>query len=184
MSKIYEAVNDDGVCNFGRWARALMTAVRNAPKLTKIEFIEKIKQEQVSNHPFVRAVNESEIPHFWAAVIEQLRISGYLKTKYVPDKNAADKIMLQLTEIGEQWLLSTNKNLELKAVGSMYAFLKKKGDSSCDRSTNSCYGDDSESDSDVIFIGCNDVEVDDAVTVSDDDENFEPESKRAKISMQ
>lgn len=182
MSNIYENVNDDGVYNFGRLARVLMTAVRNAPKLAKIEVIEKIKQEVVSNNSFVRAVNESEMPHFWAAVIEQLRISGYLKTKYVPDKNAEEKIMLQLTESGEEWLLSTNEKLELKVAGLMYAFLNKKGDSSCDRSTYSCNGDDSDSDSDVMFVGCNDV--DDVVTVSDDDENFEPELKKAKMSMQ
>lgn len=228
-------MNDDGVYNFGHLARVLMSAVRNAPKLSKIEVIETIKK--VSCGPFVRALDKSEKPHFWEAIIEQLRLNGYLKTKYVPFESAGEKIMLELTKIGREWLLSSSKEkLELKAVGLMYAFFKKKRNSSFDQSPESYFGDDSDGDtdsdtkegesplefdfeegvpvvgidtfygnvvddydpevktsssenddtesggydSDVIFVGCGD----NAVIVSDDDENFAPKWKRAKFSTQ
>lgn len=126
LSDLYEGVTDDGIYDFGRWARIVMSAVRDVRKSEKLMVIGYLKRSFLRN-PFAYAANDSVRPYFWEAVIEQLRISGLLKITYVPTEGKKDDAMLELTESAKEWLESSHPKLELKAVGLMYAFFTKKG---------------------------------------------------------
>lgn len=104
-----------------------MEGIRDAEKMEKFTVIRHVKEKFMRN-PFREGAEESTKPYFWEAVIEQLRISGLLNLKYVQVEGARDDAMLELTELGRDWFETSNQKckLELKAIGLMYAFLKKK----------------------------------------------------------
>lgn len=129
ISDLYENVDDDGMYDFGRWARIMMTGIREAPRMEKFAVIRHIKRSFEEN-PFRYGANESTKPYFWEAVIWQLRNSGLLKTVYEPVPNDTKyETMLKFTELGANWFESSkeNRKLKLKACGLMYAFFTKKG---------------------------------------------------------
>lgn len=126
---MYEGVNDDGIYDFGRWARIVLKAIREVVKSEKLMVVAHIKKYFLKR-PFEYGASDSVKSYFWEAVIEQLRISGLLKLTYVADRNKEkDDAMLELTEFGKEWFDSsrTNSKLELMAIGLMYAFFNKKG---------------------------------------------------------
>lgn len=222
--------------DFGEWAKIVMTNIPRT-KTEKNMIVDKIeKLVSWNSQTYASVATESKMPYFWSAVIEQLRISGYLNIMYVPITNGKDEAILKLTAIGEKWFKSRSNQLQLKAIGLMYAFFKKKSitaidQSNCSDSNNDSdyeskpyksspsdsdflpgarvvgidtyYGnivddydpetqtsseedDDDESaddgnESDVIIIERN-VD-DDVICISSDNEDYEPTSKKAKISV-
>lgn len=142
ISELYEGVNDDGIYDFGPWARILMSVIRDEPNTGKVEIIEKVKRQIAGNRDSC-AQNESKIPNFWESVIEQLRINDYLRVRYVAFGEEKEEATLELSRIGRQWLRSPESaKLELEATGLMYVFFRQKHNTPIARNK-------SESESDV-----------------------------------
>lgn len=115
--------------DFGLWAHKLLSAAREAEKMERFTVVRKVK-DKLKTSPFQRGADESQKPYFWEAVIEQLRVSGLLIMKSKANEHSKEEIMLEYTAFGEDWLNrnTPQSNLELKAIGLMYAFFTKKGD--------------------------------------------------------
>lgn len=137
---MFENVSDDGLYDFGSWARDLLSAIRSKSKAEKTTIIKKLEENNTT----------TKTPYFWDAVVEQLRHSGHLKVIYVPIDDAKKEAALELTEIGKKYVRSRKSELKLKAIGLMYAFFTKKCQTpapSTKRSTKSVHKVKSENDS-------------------------------------
>lgn len=119
LSDLFEGVNDDGIYDFGSWARDLLLAISSKSEGSKLTIVGDLEKK-------ICRESETKIPYFWDAVVEQLRHSGYLIVKYVPIDDAKHKAVLELTDIGKKFVRSRSRELKLKAIGLMYAFLTKK----------------------------------------------------------
>lgn len=146
---MFEGVNDDGIYDFGSWARDLLSAIRSKPNAEKRSIIEKFEEKSYNDNN-----TTTKTPYFWDAMVEQLRHSGHLKVVYVPIDDAKEKAVLELTEIGKKYVRSRKSELKLKAIGLMYAFFVKKRQTPAksssrltNRSTKSVLNIKSENDS-------------------------------------
>lgn len=119
LSDLFEGVSDDGIYDFGSWARDLLLAISSKSEASKLTIVGDLEKKSYRG-------SGTKIPYFWDAVVEQLRHSGYLIVKYVPIDDAKHKAVLELTEIGKKFVRSRSRQLKLKAIGLMYAFLTKK----------------------------------------------------------
>lgn len=122
ISDLYYRVSDDGTYDCARDARILFAAIRELKskkiKTEKNKVVNVLKGDSYQNLASHGAGRTKE-PYFWVAFIDQLLSADYLE--FVSGETG-----LMLGHKAEDWLQDSSSQLQIKAAGAIWSYLKRK----------------------------------------------------------